>query len=165
MKPRAASATGDVSRASVAGRQSLAEQLDPRRAAGVHHPGQRLGGPRQGIEEAECGRHRRSGLVPCPVTGYSAPVIVGFKHRGLKRFFESGDTRGLKASHVPKVRRILARLNSAATTRDLDAPGLRLHPLKGSRKGQWAVDVDRNWRITFTFDGRNCYDVNYEDYH
>jgi len=92
-------------------------------------------------------------------------VIVGFRHRGLKRFFESGDTRGLNPNHVPKIRRILARLQAATTVRDLDAPGLRLHPLKGDRKGQWAVDVDRNWRITFSFDGRDCDDVNYEDYH
>ncbi len=92
-------------------------------------------------------------------------MIVGFKHRDLARFFHSGDARGLKASHVPKVRRILARLNAATSTRDLDAPGLRLHRLKGARKAEWAVDVDRNWRITFTFDGRNCSQVNYEDYH
>lgn len=92
-------------------------------------------------------------------------MIVGFRHRGLKRFFYSGDSRDLKASHVPKVRRILARLHAATSIRDVDAPGLRLHPLKGKRKGQWALDVDRHWRITFTFDGRNCDDVDYEDYH
>jgi proteic killer suppression protein len=92
-------------------------------------------------------------------------VIVGFKHRGLKRFFETGDTRGLNPNHVPKIRRILARLQAATRVRDFDAPGLRLHPLKGERKGVWAVVVDRNWRITFSFDGRDCSDVNYEDYH
>ena len=78
--------------------------------------------------------------------GLHYPVIIGFKHRGLKRFFEAGITRGLNPNHVPKIRR-------------------RLHPLKGHRKGQWAVDVDRNWRITFHFDGRDCDEINYEDYH
>ena len=92
-------------------------------------------------------------------------MIVGFKHRGLKRFFETGDTRGLNPNHVPKIRRILARLQAATSLRDLDAPGLRLHSLKGERKGEWAVDVDHNWRITFSFDGRDCSNVNYEDYH
>jgi proteic killer suppression protein len=92
-------------------------------------------------------------------------VIVGFRHRGLKRFYEASDTRGLDPNHIPKIRRILARLEAAASIRDLDAPGLRLHQLKGGRKGQWAVDVDQNWRITFTFDGRDCDEVNYEDYH
>jgi proteic killer suppression protein len=92
-------------------------------------------------------------------------VIIGFRHRGLKRFFDAGETRGLNPKHVLKIRRILARLQAATTLRDLDAPGLRLHPLKGSRKGQWAVDIDRNWRITFNFDGRDCDNVDYEDYH
>jgi len=92
-------------------------------------------------------------------------VIIGFRHRGIKRFFESGDTRGLNPTNVPKIRRILARLEAATDLRDLDAPGLRLHPLKGSRKGSWAVDVDRNWRITFHFDGRDCSEVDCEDYH
>ena len=97
--------------------------------------------------------------------GLHCPVIIGFKHRGLKRFFEAGTTRGLNPNHVSKIRRILARLHAANSLRDLDAPGLRLHPLKGHRKGQWAVDVDRNWRITFHFDGRDCDEINYEDYH
>lgn len=92
-------------------------------------------------------------------------MIVSFKHRGLKRFFEAGDVRGVDPGHVKKIRRILARLNAASDVRDLDAPGLRLHQLKGRRKGQWAVDVDRNWRITFVFDDHNCSDVSYEDYH
>ena len=92
-------------------------------------------------------------------------MIAGFRHRGLKRFFEKGDGRGLHPNHVPKIRRILTRVNAAAAISDLAAPGLRLHPLKGTRAGEWAVDVDQNWRITFRFDGRDCDDVNYEDYH
>jgi proteic killer suppression protein len=92
-------------------------------------------------------------------------VIVGFKHRGLKRLFEAGDPRGLNPNLVPKIRRILARMNAATAILDLDAPGHRLHPLKGARKGQWAIDVDRTWRITFTFRGGDCGDLNFEDYH
>lgn len=76
-----------------------------------------------------------------------------------------GDRRGLNPTHLSKVRRILARLQAATTVKDMDSPGHRLHPLKGDRKGEWAVDVSGNWRITFRFDGREVHDVNYEDYH
>jgi plasmid maintenance system killer protein len=38
-------------------------------------------------------------------------------------------------------------------------------PAPAVGRGQWAVDVDRNWRVTFTFNGRDVDDVNYEDYH
>jgi len=40
-----------------------------------------------------------------------------------------------------------------------------LHPLKGKRKGTWAVSVSGNWSITFVFDGADVIDVDYEDYH
>jgi len=47
----------------------------------------------------------------------------------------------------------------------MDLPGLRLHRLKGKRKGTWAVSVSGNWRITFAFNGADVVDVDYEDYH
>ena len=50
-------------------------------------------------------------------------------------------------------------------TASSDLLGEGKYQLKGRRKGQWAVDVDRNWRITFVFDGHNCTEVSYEDYH
>ena len=47
----------------------------------------------------------------------------------------------------------------------MDISGFRLHPLKGDRKGQWAVTVNRNWRLVFKFADGNAFDVDYEDYH
>ena len=47
----------------------------------------------------------------------------------------------------------------------MDLPGFRLHPLRGSRSGTWAVTVRANWRVTFRFEGEEVTDVNYEDYH
>jgi proteic killer suppression protein len=44
-------------------------------------------------------------------------------------------------------------------------PGFHLHPLKGDRKGEWAVWVSGNWRITFAFHDGHAYQLNYEDYH
>ena len=36
---------------------------------------------------------------------------------------------------------------------------------KGERKGQWAMTVSGNWRITFRFEGEDVIAVNLEDYH
>jgi proteic killer suppression protein len=44
-------------------------------------------------------------------------------------------------------------------------PGFRLHRLTGDRAGQWAVRVDASWRVTFSFEGADAVDVDYEDYH
>jgi len=59
----------------------------------------------------------------------------------------------------------LAALETAQNIEDMDIPAFRLHPLKGKRKGTWAIDVSGNWRITFGFADGEFIDVDYEDYH
>ena len=66
---------------------------------------------------------------------------------------------------MEKLRDILARLDAASNVADMDLPGLRLHPLKGDRKGFWAVTVRANWRVIFRFAGGDALDVDYVDYH
>ncbi|MGK0258219.1 MAG: proteic killer suppression protein [Candidatus Azotimanducaceae bacterium] len=92
-------------------------------------------------------------------------MITGFKHRALKRFFETGSTRGLPAEQIPKIRLILARLNASVSAKDMNLPGLYLHELTGKRKGTWSVRVSGNWRITFQFESPDAFDINLEDYH
>ena len=92
-------------------------------------------------------------------------MIKKFSHRGLERFFTKGTKAGIQAKHERRIRLILARLHASTNPGDMNLPGLRLHELKGKRKGTWAVDVSGNWRITFVFDGADAVDVNYEDYH
>ncbi|NQU40609.1 MAG: type II toxin-antitoxin system RelE/ParE family toxin [Lentisphaerae bacterium] len=92
-------------------------------------------------------------------------MINGFCHRGLERYFTKGTKAGIQAKHEKRIRLILGRLHASMSPRDMDLPGLRLHPLKGKRKGTWAVSVSGNWSITFVFDGADVIDVDYEDYH
>jgi proteic killer suppression protein len=92
-------------------------------------------------------------------------VIRGFKHKGLERFFTTGSKAGIQAQHAGRLRIILGRLNVSITPHDMNLPGLDLHPLKGDRKGTWGVKVSGNWRITFTFVGKDADGVDYEDYH
>ena len=92
-------------------------------------------------------------------------MIKKFKHKGLKRLFESGQTSGVKQEHVDRLRRILALLETSESAEDMDLPGLNLHNLKGKRKGTLAVKVSGNWRVTFKIKDGDVFDVNYEDYH
>jgi len=92
-------------------------------------------------------------------------MIRSFKHKGLKRLFEKGDESKAKPDHVSKIRRILGRLNVARTVDEVDAPGFRLHPLKGDLRGLWAVSVSGNWRIIFRFEEPDAFDVDLIDYH
>jgi proteic killer suppression protein len=92
-------------------------------------------------------------------------MIGSITHRSLKRLYEQDDRSKLPPDMVDRIKTVLAALDAASESKDLDRPSFRLHPLKGDRKGQWAVTVRANWRITFRFEGGNAHDVDFVDYH
>ena len=98
------------------------------------------------------------------VTVYSC-MIKTFAHKGLSEFFRAGSTRKVQPKHAQRLRMILTMLNVAAHPGQMNAPGLRLHRLKGKARERFAVDVDENFRVTFRFDERHAIDVDYGDYH
>ncbi|MCA9435481.1 MAG: type II toxin-antitoxin system RelE/ParE family toxin, partial [Candidatus Omnitrophica bacterium] len=75
-------------------------------------------------------------------------MIKSFKHKGLRKFFLTGNASGIRSDQAERIRMRLAALDTARRIEDMDIPGFRLHPLKGKRKGSWAIDVSGNWRIT-----------------
>lgn len=92
-------------------------------------------------------------------------MIQSFRHKGLQRFFIKGDYRGIPAQYAARLERQLDRLDAAIQPEDMDLPGYRFHPLKGDRKGVYAVSVSGNWRLTFRFEDEDAMDVDLEDYH
>ncbi len=92
-------------------------------------------------------------------------MIRGFRHKGLAKFFETGSKSGIQPQHAERLRLLLGRLYASTGPEDMSLPGLALHPLKGDRKGTWAVKISGNWRVTFTFTGKDADHVDYEDYH
>ncbi len=92
-------------------------------------------------------------------------MIKTIKHKGLKKFFESGNTAGIQTKHEKKLREQLTALQTAQEIADMNIPGYKLHSLKGSRDKVWAISVSGNWRLTFEFKDGHAYVVNYEDYH
>jgi proteic killer suppression protein len=88
------------------------------------------------------------------------------RHRGLKRFIEDDDDRGIRRDLVNRVRRILTALLSAEDIKGLEGPpGWRIHQLTGDRAGTWSVSVSGNWRITFEIDTDEIHSLDLEDYH
>ncbi|MEN6629555.1 MAG: type II toxin-antitoxin system RelE/ParE family toxin [Sulfuricella sp.] len=92
-------------------------------------------------------------------------MIKSFAHKGLELFHLTGKASGIQAMHTKRLRQILTLLEAMKAVEDMDAPGLKLHPLKGARKDIWAVTVQANWRVTFRFADGDAEIVNYEDYH
>ena len=94
---------------------------------------------------------------------YSGLVRIG--HKGLRALHERDDRARLPPDLAPRIRRILLRLQEARNPGSADAPGFRLHPLKGDRAGWWSVRVSGNWRIVFRFEHAEVVDVDLIDYH
>ena len=92
-------------------------------------------------------------------------MIKSFRHKGLRKLFESGSTSGVQASHGKRLRMQLAALDTSQTIEDMCVPGFALHPLKGEMRGRWSISVSGNWRLTFEFKDGNAYVLDYEDYH
>jgi proteic killer suppression protein len=92
-------------------------------------------------------------------------MIVGFKHKGLKRLYERGERQGIGASMLARVEEILAILDAAESIEEMDIPGYRLHPLTGNLKGFWSIRVTGNWRMIFRFEQGEASDIDLIDYH
>ena len=92
-------------------------------------------------------------------------MIKKFSHKGIEKFFTTGSAAGIQAKHRTKLRLQLSMLKAAAQPSDMDAPGWNLHPLQGELKGHGSVKVNRNWRLSFRFDGQDATLVDDTDYH
>jgi len=92
-------------------------------------------------------------------------VIRNFKHKGLAELHGTGSTRKVQPKHAARLRLIMTMLNAATHAGQMNAPGLRLHPLKGKPTGRYAVNVDENFRVIFRFEAGHAVEVDYGDYH
>ena len=92
-------------------------------------------------------------------------MIRSFKHKGLRRCYETGNRSGIQAKHAARLRLQLAALDTARLIDDVDVPGYRLHPLKGRTKNRWSIWFSGNRRLTYEFRDGNPYLLYYEDYH
>lgn len=92
--------------------------------------------------------------------------IESIAHKGLRRFFETGNAKGL-VGDVVRLRKMLAFIDAASSLEILSQPpNYGLHPLVGDRAGTWSMMVTRNWRLTFGINEQCALiDMNLEDYH
>jgi proteic killer suppression protein len=94
-------------------------------------------------------------------------VIENFKNAKTRRVYETGAAKGFKGLDSDKA---LRRLDMLAASDSIDdfpkLASVGLHRLKGARKGQWAMTVNKRWRIVFLVDENGRFrDVEIIDYH
>jgi proteic killer suppression protein len=92
-------------------------------------------------------------------------MIASFRHKGLRKFYETGNRAGIQPHHADRLQYFLLVLNTAEIVEDMDLPGAHFHQLHGAKIPRWAVNVNANWRLTFEFNQGSAYLIDYEDYH
>lgn len=92
-------------------------------------------------------------------------MIKSFRHKGLKKFYQTGSASGIQSHHAKRLRMQLVAMDTATAIEDMDIPGFKLHRLKGSEEGGWSIWVNGNWRVTFAFRDGHAHVLDYEDYH
>jgi proteic killer suppression protein len=94
--------------------------------------------------------------------------IRNIVHKGLKRLYLQGETKGVPAQAVMKLVNMLGFLQDMEKLDELEfLPMWKVHQLKGNRKGTWSMSVTQNWRLTFCYDTEEneIYDLDFEEYH
>jgi proteic killer suppression protein len=91
-------------------------------------------------------------------------VIQSFRHKGLKRLYESSSTSGIQPEHAMRLRILLVALDAATNIGDMNVPGFNLGPVRPKKgKRRWSAWVAGNWRVTFEFSHRHAHVIDYED--
>jgi proteic killer suppression protein len=92
--------------------------------------------------------------------------IESIRHKALRRFFETGNARGL-VGDTDRLRKMLAFIDAAEDIAELATPtNYGLHELTGDRWGTWSMTVTKNWKLTFRLSDKGALTgVDLEDYH
>lgn len=92
-------------------------------------------------------------------------MIKSFKCKHTENLFKGIKTK--RFNMIAKIARMrLTGLNIASSLDDLKCPpGNKLEALKGDRKGQHSIRINKQWRICFKWQRDNAYDVEIVDYH
>jgi proteic killer suppression protein len=93
-------------------------------------------------------------------------MIRSFRDERTARLFARQPVTRLSTEVQRVALRKLLILDAAESLGDLDVPpGNCLEKLKGDRKGQYSIRVNRQWRICFRWQDGGADDVEFVDYH
>ncbi len=117
-----------------------------------------------------CKRFRKSRLeflAICHVTRYiNLTMIKTIAQDWLEEFWDSGKHKRVPPELSERLLRKMDMIEGASELKDLAAlPSNHLHPLRGERKGQWAISVNGPWRLCFRFKGGDVFDLELVQYH
>jgi proteic killer suppression protein len=93
-------------------------------------------------------------------------MIRSFKDKETQRLFMGRKSKAVSGEAVRRAQRKLVQLDLVESLDELRMPpGNKLHKLGGDREGQWAINVNDQYRICFRFEDGDAQDVEATDYH
>jgi proteic killer suppression protein len=93
-------------------------------------------------------------------------MIRSFADRTTERLFNNDVCPSRWREFKSVAMRKLDMIDAATKVEDLRSPpGNRLETLKGDRKGQWSIRINRQWRIRFRWTTDGPAHVEIVDYH
>ena len=93
-------------------------------------------------------------------------MVTTFADKETEKIYNQEYSKALPANMQRLALRKLIMLNNAKDLNDLRIPpGNHLEALHGDREGQHSIRINDKYRICFTFDAGNVYDVEIVDYH
>jgi toxin HigB-1 len=92
-------------------------------------------------------------------------MIADFKDKITEKIW-NGERTKLDYDVQRRVLRKLRYIYAAITLDDLkEPPGNRLELLRGDRRGQYSIRVNKQYRICFRWADQRAYEVEFTDYH
>jgi len=93
--------------------------------------------------------------------------IESIRHKALRHFAETGNSKGLPSNLTGRLRAMLAYLSVIGSPEELRIPpNYGAHRLTGDLDGIWSLTVTKNWRMTFRINrALGIEDLDLEDYH
>jgi len=93
-------------------------------------------------------------------------MIKSFKDKETEKVFNRNYSKKLPETIQQRALRKLRMIDAAASINDLRVPpGNRLEALGGGREGQHSIRINNQWRICFTWNQGDAYEVEIVDYH
>ena len=93
-------------------------------------------------------------------------MIKSFNCKENQRVFNRSFSKKMPQNIQLKARQKLVLLDAAIEITDLKIPpGNSLEELKSDRKGQYSIRINDQWRICFTWQDGDAYNVEIIDYH
>lgn len=93
-------------------------------------------------------------------------MIRSFADRETERLWKGRKQRAVPQHLRERAVAKLLSVDIANNVEELETPpGNRLHKLGGDRDGQWSISINKLYRVCFSFEGGDAYDVEVTDYH